>query len=256
MTSPGDRARLLAGSAVRPTFRCGAIVVALLCVAAGAHARLVPCRRATDATQIAAALDTIRRSIDPCGESAQIVDMVDRFERCTRASYEICTDGTASRNLMEPRGVDERGTIIWNPALRSELERGSDGDPARPVMRDPLASLLHELVHAVDDCEGRDPTEGELEAVRVENVYRRAAGLCQRSGYGDQLLGAETPRACAPPADSSSVAAAGWEPAPERETPRPAPGGRDAESVSTTGETVGHPARGVLADAPVSDTSD
>jgi hypothetical protein len=109
--------------------------------------------------------------------------MVDRLERCTRARYEICTDGTAARNLLEPHAEDDIGTIIWNPQLRSELERSCDGDPARPVMRDPVASLLHEIVHAVDDCEGRNPAAHEREAVRVENIYRRAAGLCQRSAY-------------------------------------------------------------------------
>jgi hypothetical protein len=201
------------------------------------------------------AFDTIRRSIDPCGESAQIVDMVDRFERCTRASYEICTDGTASRNLREPRGVDERGTIIWNPALRSELRRGCDGDPARPVMRDPWRRCC--TSSSTRWTTAKDATRRRVSwRPSVEDVYRRAVGLCQRSGYGDQLLGAEARRACALPADSSSVAAAGREPAPERETPRPAPGGRGAESVSTTGETEGHPARDVLADAPVFDSRD
>jgi hypothetical protein len=64
------------------------------------------------------------------------------------------------------------------------------------VLRDPVASLVHEIAHAVDDCEGRNPAERELEAVRIENVYRRAAGLCQRSAYGDDTLGAETVKLC------------------------------------------------------------
>src|SRR5262249_37307660 len=90
------------------------------------------------------------------------------------------------------------GTIIWNPELRSELERGCDGDPARPVVRDPVASLLHEMVHAVDDCEGRDASAHELEAVRIENIYRRAAGLCQRAAYGETPLPAEVVKSCSP----------------------------------------------------------
>ena len=64
------------------------------------------------------------------------------------------------------------------------------------VTRDPIASLLHELVHAVQDCEGLNPGEHELEAVRVENIYRRAAGLCQRTGYGAMALPSDQIRIC------------------------------------------------------------
>jgi len=53
-----------------------------------------------------------------------------------------------------------------------------------------------ELVHALDACEGRNPCEHELEAVRVENVYRRAAGLCQRTRYGDVPLPASMTNYC------------------------------------------------------------
>jgi len=191
----------------RAAIAVAALVVAPL-MAGGAHARLVPCRQGADAGQVADALDRIRRSVDPCGESAQVLAVVDRLERCAAGRYEICTDDTASRNLLEPHGEDEPGTIIWNPDLRSELERGCDGDPARPVMRDPVASLLHELVHAVDDCEGRDPGTRELEAVRVENIYRRAAGLCQRSAYGEDALAAETVRRCGPERCDCSIPSA------------------------------------------------
>ena len=152
-----------------------------------ANAPPVQCEQVPGTTQIASAFETIRRSVDPCGESAQLVDVVDRFERCA-TRYDICIDGTASRNLMQPNGVEQTGTIIWNPELRSELEAGCDGDASREVMRDPVASLVHELAHAVDDCEGRDAASREREAVRLENVYRRAAGLCQRTAYGDRQL--------------------------------------------------------------------
>jgi len=66
------------------------------------------------------------------------------------------------------------------------------------VLRDPAASLLHELAHAADDCRGLNPGEHELEAVRVENVYRRAAGLCQRAGYGDDALPRAFVKECSP----------------------------------------------------------
>jgi hypothetical protein len=45
------------------------------------------------------------------------------------------------------------------------------------MLRDPTASLVHELAHAAQDCSGLNPGEHELEAVRIENIYRRASGL-------------------------------------------------------------------------------
>jgi hypothetical protein len=209
----------------------GAVAIAVLLAAASARARLVPCRQPADAAQIADAIDRIRRSVDPCGESPQVVEVVDRLERCTKARYEICTDGTTSRNLLDPHGEDEPGTIIWNPKLRSELERGCDGDPTRPVMRDPVASLLHEIVHAADDCEGRNPAQHELEAVRVENIYRRAAGLCQRSAYGDEPLGVTTQKVCTPEHCECSVPSAPRASTAQRETPRGATDRQAADSL-------------------------
>ena len=124
--------------------------------------------------------------------------MLDDLRRCTRARYEICIDASASRNLFERPGEDGVGTITWNPELRSELEDGCGSDPAGHVMRDPVASLLHEIVHAAHDCAGIDAGAYELEAVRVENIYRRAVGLCPRSGYGGDRLAEEPTRGCAP----------------------------------------------------------
>jgi hypothetical protein len=95
---------------------------------------------------------------------------------------------------VDHHGRPLRRTIGWNPALRSELEPGRDGDPGEPLRRDPTASLLHELVHAAHDCQGLNPGEHEFEAVRIENIYRRAAGLCQRPGYGDEPLPASAVR--------------------------------------------------------------
>jgi hypothetical protein len=117
----------------------------------------------------------------------------------------ICTDARSERNFIErvptaPDGL--RSTITWNPDLRSELERGCDGDAKRAVLRDPIASLLHELVHAVQDCAGLDPADHEFEAVRIENIYRRARQLCQRTRYGDQPLPAAMRVSCEPGACS------------------------------------------------------
>jgi hypothetical protein len=163
-------------------------LVVLLAPAVG-RSELVPCRRPADAARIAAALARIRRSVDPCGESPQVVALLDRLERSARVRYEICTDTDAARNVFEHAArLDEPGRIVWNPDLRSELERGCDGDASRPALRDPTASLLHEIAHAVHDSEGLNAGAFEGEAVRIENVYRRAAGLCQRTRYGDEVL--------------------------------------------------------------------
>jgi hypothetical protein len=197
-TDPNDLVERPAVTSRVGSARRGSVALTILLAAAGARATLVPCRQPADTAQVSDALDRIRRSIDPCGESAQVLAVVEKVEHCPVARYEICTDGLTSRNLLEPHDADEPGTIIWNPRLRSELERGCDGDPARPVVRDPVASLLHEMVHAVDDCEGRDASAHELEAVRIENIYRRAAGLCQRTTYGDTPLASEMVKRCSP----------------------------------------------------------
>ena len=211
----------------------GAVLLAAVFAAVGARAELVPCRRVADAGRIAKALDRIHRSIDPCGESPEIARMLEGLRRCTRARYQICIDASASRNLFERAGKDRLGTITWNPGLRSELEDGCGSDPAGHVMRDPVASLLHEIVHAAHDCAGLDAGEYELEAVRVENIYRRAAGLCQRHGYGDDRLAAEPTKACAPEHCECPAA-----PVPTPQTmPRPASDQRQAaDSEPAPGE--------------------
>lgn len=156
-----------------------------------------------EAGPVAEALARIRAVVDPCGESRELIALVDEFERCPAARYQICARPDAVRNLFE-RPADERpGVITWNPDLRSELEPSCEADPGSPVHRDPLASLVHELVHAVHDCRGLPAGELELEAVRVENIYRRAAGLCQRRGYGDEPLPAAMRRTCTQAASSS-----------------------------------------------------
>lgn len=158
------------------------------------------CRDAVNDPDVAAVLTQLEASVDPCGESAQILNVVREFRRCAGRGYRICRDARSERNFIEP-GVRAAGiptTITWNPELRTELERGCGGHAHRPVLRDPVASLLHEVVHAVQDCHGLDPTQHELEAVRMENIYRRARGLCQRTRYGDEHLPASMSVACAP----------------------------------------------------------
>lgn len=177
-----------------------ALVVIALLWPVGARSQRVPCQGDSDAAQIADALRRIERSVDPCLESAQVINVLATFEHCATTSYQICTSNQIDRNVFD-RPLGTRGealprTITWNPELRSELDRGCDGVPGKPVLRDPTASLLHEIVHAVQDCMGLNPGEHELEAVRIENIYRRAAGLCQRSGYGDDPLPAQTVRIC------------------------------------------------------------
>lgn len=186
------RARRSSRSSVVPR----TILVALALLWSGsALAQPAHCR--TDGQRIAEALARIRRAIDPCGESAQLREVVDRLDRC---GYQICTDTDVDRNFFDrPQrisGTVRRGTITWNPALQSDLEEICDGDHTTAVRRDPTASLLHELVHAGQECAGLNPGEHELDAVRIENIYRRAAGLCQRTGYGEARLPPEMVRTC------------------------------------------------------------
>ena len=185
------------GSAVVSRLWCVALVAACLALPRASQAEQASC--AGDRRIVTQALDQIARSVDPCGESPEIAALLEQFNHCTR-TYQICLDPQLDRNVFDrPLGPDSEflpRTIAWNPNLRSELEFGCDGDPFKPVTRDPTASLLHEIVHAVQDCEGLDPGEHELEAVRVENIYRRAAGLCQRGRYGDELLPPKMIRSC------------------------------------------------------------
>jgi len=161
--------------------------------------------------------------------------MLDDLQHCTRARYEICIDPTASRNLFERPDNDGFGTITWNPQLRSELEDGCGSDPAGHVMRDPVASLLHEIVHAAHDCAGLDAGEYELEAVRVENIYRRAAGLCPRHGYGDDRLPLEPTKGCAPARCDCSAAGAST----AQRMPRPAAVPHRAADSQATPDEIG-----------------
>src|SRR6185436_1259490 len=106
-----------------------ALACLVLIAPAAAHSGLVPCRDGAAAERISDALGRIRRSLDPCGESAEVTAMLARLERCV--GYEVCTSVTADRNLFAGR------TITWNPELRSEIEPACEGDLAAPIRRDP-----------------------------------------------------------------------------------------------------------------------
>lgn len=127
--------------------------------------------------------------------------MLDTIRGCLASRYRVCTSSQSDRNTFDPPARDARvrlGTITWNPTLATELESRCGDDPSKPVRRDPTASLLHELVHAAQDCRNLEASQLELDAVRVENIYRRAAGLCQRTRYGEELLPLDTARQCEP----------------------------------------------------------
>jgi len=126
LVSPA-RLRAWIGSPVkRPSAASRGLPIAILLLGVSANAAPVRCEHPAGAAQIESAFETIRRSIDPCGESGQLVDLLDRFERCA-TRYDICIDPTASRNLLQPRGVEQTGTIIWNPALPPSSKRSATG---------------------------------------------------------------------------------------------------------------------------------
>jgi hypothetical protein len=135
--------------------------------------------------EVQAALAAIERSVDPCGASAELRRVVDAFRSCWGDTCRVCVDRSRERNTTERGDPGEPITITWNPELRTELERGC-GDAATAVRRDPIASLAHELVHVAQAVSGSE--FGETDAVRVENIYRRANGLCQRTRYGADPL--------------------------------------------------------------------
>lgn len=188
--------------------RVPAAAVLLLAFVAGVRGELVPSGEPSDARRVEAALAQLRAAVDPCGESPEVSAVLDALAACRGTRYQIRVSAAADRNLFDrPSPRDRVRTIIWNPDLRTELEPRCDRRPAA-VHREPSASLLHELVHAVHDCAGLDPGRYELEAVRIENVYRRAAGLPQRGGYGGDTLPAAMRRLCEPGACSCGIPSA------------------------------------------------
>jgi hypothetical protein len=148
---------------------------------------------------VAQVVAEIERAVDPCGGSREVLSVLADFRRCDPSSYRICIDLRSVRNFVDPGIRDEPGhptSLTWNPELRTELESSCEADPAQPVLRDPAASLLHEIVHVVQACNGLDPGALEIEAVRIENIYRRARGLCQRTRYGRRTLPSRAFVAC------------------------------------------------------------
>ncbi|HYD48986.1 MAG TPA: hypothetical protein VEB21_11590, partial [Terriglobales bacterium] len=178
-----------------------AVILLLEVLSSPIRAQLATCGEQDD-PKIADAWRRIEASVDPCGEHVEIQEVLETIRRCNGSSYRVCTSVAADRNTFDPpsrrRGSARVGTITWNPTLRTELEAECDGDSDQPVRRDPTASLLHELVHAAQDCQDLEASELEMEAVRIENIYRRAAGLCQRTRYGEEPLPAQFTRACSP----------------------------------------------------------
>lgn len=198
-------------TAIGPTLALS--LMALLCPAR-TQAITLPCDESAEVL-VESALGTIERSIDPCGESSQLIRLLNRI-RHAPATYRICTDLRADRNSFnrdaDDGAVNDPRTVIWNPSLRTQLELGCDGDPIKPVLRDPIASLVHELVHAAQDADGLDPTEHEFDAVRVENIYRRATGICQRAHYGSESLPPQMVKICEPGRCRCTAPAGGQEP--------------------------------------------
>lgn len=114
------------------------------------------------------------------------------------------TDYTNSNDANSPAaggtGNGSDTSIDWNPTNRTNEENGAGGQPATP--RDPCASLMHELRHALDGANGtRDPRieppppapdgikHNEIEACREENLYRKKhPPLPQRRQYGGRDL--------------------------------------------------------------------
>ena len=187
------------------SMRAVAAAVLLFGSVTGARGELMPCRQPPHARRVQEALAQLRATVDPCGESGEVAAILDALAVCRSARYEICVNAAADRNLFDrPNQPGRIRTIVWNPDLRTELEPRCDARPGA-VHREPTASLLHELVHAAHDCAGLDPGQHELEAVRIENIYRRAAGLPQRAGYGDAALPTPLRRTCEPGACSCAI---------------------------------------------------
>lgn len=176
--------------------RHAAVVLCAMTALGGVVHAAEHCSAAAASPALRSALEEIAASVDPCGESTELRVLVERFRACG-ARARLCVDDRAARNVTESGSAAQPTTVTWNPRLRTELEPYCAAT-AGPLLRDPTASLLHEIVHVVQDCDGFDIAAHELEAVRIENIFRRARGLCQRSGYGDQPLPEAERIACAP----------------------------------------------------------
>jgi hypothetical protein len=101
-------------------------------------------------------------------------------------------DGTKSSLIKigwDPDGVS--GVPAWSFRGRMPDERYQDG-----VCLDMTAALAHELQHAYDLYVGFPSSEddasgiwtSEIDAVHLENKYRKANGLCLRTTYGSSKV--------------------------------------------------------------------
>ena len=134
-------------------------------------------------------------------------DILNQLNQPAPASHRVTIEPTAGGvNTTTPAdnganlqpgggpGPGSDSTINWNP---TNVNPFSDGTP-----RDPCASLLHEMKHALDMDRGQlnnnlfaplpQPGSGiqtcEVDACQEENKYRKKAGLPQRRQYGGRDL--------------------------------------------------------------------
>ncbi|MGW7465359.1 VWD domain-containing protein [Streptomyces xantholiticus] len=115
-------------------------------------------------------------------------------ETFSRPDSSSITEQEAWRRATDGSGVDVE--VGWNP---NDSGKFMDGTP-----KERCAELYHELVHAYDyahgaidlhSCRSVAPVEGqpplqnmEVKATLAENVYRRNAGLPERTQYGPNKL--------------------------------------------------------------------
>ena len=119
------------------------------------------------------------------------------------AMIDALESSTIRHTIKQTRGIttsegdddDHHQDVFYNPRLNKQF-------PGDGVCVDPIAALLHELYHAFENQNGtlqanREDTsvngikKSELNAVNVENLYRRLHGLCPRTQYGAKKLPAQ-----------------------------------------------------------------
>ncbi len=141
------------------------------------------------------------------GAGGDAASILDQLNQPSPQSHRITIEPTADTvNHTTPAGDGANftpgtgpgpgsdATIEWNP---TNVTPYADGTP-----RDPCASLLHEMKHALDDDKGQrnrnlyapSPLPGsgipivEVDGCREENKYRKKVGLPQRHKYGTHDL--------------------------------------------------------------------
>ena len=140
-----------------------------------------------------ACLDKIRADGD---DAKSILQALEDSARDHQIKPGNGVNGTVADDSKDSRSKDDGGTgkgttstTEWDPTLTKPYADG--------VARDPCATLLHELRHALDADEGsmdyrRDPDtkiqNQELKASTAENRYRKNQGLPQRTMYGKTKL--------------------------------------------------------------------